>query len=256
MIDQITPVVLTYNEAPNIGRTLQSLSWAREIVVVDSFSDDETVSIVRALPNARFFQRQFDTHEKQWNFALEQTNISTDWVLALDADYLIAPDLVDELRSLHPPANVAGYEAQFRYCVHGKELRGTVYPPVVVLYRRNLARYVQDGHTQRVNIAGPTASLQNPIRHDDRKSLQRWIASQARYMQLEADKLLGMRLAQLSFPDQVRRMIVIAPLAMFLYCLFVRGNILDGRAGLFYALQRSVAEGILSLYLIQRLITK
>ncbi len=51
------------------------------------------------------------------------------------------------------------------------------------------------------------------------------------------------------------KLIVIAPIAMFFYCMFVKGNVLDGRAGLFYALQRSVAEGILSLYLLQALLS-
>ena len=76
MLDQITPVILTYNEAPNIGRTLERLAWAREIVVVDSFSDDETLAIVDRTPQARLLQREFDCLANQWNFALNEARIA------------------------------------------------------------------------------------------------------------------------------------------------------------------------------------
>ena len=76
--------------------------------------------------------------------------------------------------------------------------------------------------------------------HDDRKSLTHWLASQARYMRLEAEKLSSPSVVGLGLVDQVRRWMVVAPPAMFCYCYFVRGGILDGRAGLFYALQRAV----------------
>src|SRR5205809_7692549 len=102
MLDQITPIVLTYNEAANIRRTLVQLRWAKDIVVVDSFSDDATVGIVAQLPRAWVFQRRFDTHEKQWNYALRETNIITGWVLALDAGCVLTPEVVEEIKALSP----------------------------------------------------------------------------------------------------------------------------------------------------------
>jgi hypothetical protein len=66
MLNEITPLILTYNEAANIGRTLERLAWAREIVVVDSFSDDETVEIASSFANVRVIQRVFDCHRSQW----------------------------------------------------------------------------------------------------------------------------------------------------------------------------------------------
>src|ERR1700730_17884251 len=100
MFDQITPLILTYNEAPNIGRTLEQLRWAHDIVVVGSFSDDETLEIVAEFPRVRVYQRKFDTHEQQWNFGLKETGIKTEWVLALDADYTLSDELIAELRSI------------------------------------------------------------------------------------------------------------------------------------------------------------
>lgn len=251
MLDAITPLILTFNEAPNIRRTLARLDWAREIVVVDSGSTDATRGILAAHPRVRVFERPFTTHAEQWSFGLHQTAIRTEWVLALDADYILSQTLIDELAALRPAPNVDGYRAAFTYCVEGRPLRGTAYPPVTVLYRKSAARYVQDGHTQRVQVPGLVEDLRADILHDDRKPLAQWLTAQARYMRLEADKLRAANVAELGWADRVRKLVVVAPFAMLVYCLILRGGILDGRAGLFYALQRAVAEGILSLYLLQ-----
>ncbi|MDT5121122.1 MAG: hypothetical protein QOC96_604 [Acidobacteriota bacterium] len=251
MLEQITPLILTYNEAPNIGRTLEQLRWARDIVVVDSFSADETLNIIAEFTQARVFQRKFDCHENQWNFGLQETGIKADWVLALDADYLLTPELIEELKTLRPEPHIKGYRARFIYCINGKPLRGSAYPPVTVLYRRANARYVQDGHTQRIEVEGEIKDLQSPILHDDRKPLAQWIQSQSRYMRLEAEKLCQADIRQLGWADRLRQARLFAPFVMFFYCLFVKGVILNGRVGIYYALQRTFAEFMLSLYLIE-----
>ena len=250
MLEQITPIILTYNEAANLGRTLQALTWAREIVVVDSFSDDETLEIASSFPQVRVCQRVFDSHRNQWEFALRDTGIKTQWVLALDADYILTNDALAEVKSLAPTAAVSGYQARFNYCLNGKELRSGIYPPVTVLYRREAASYIQDGHTQRVVVAGRTEELRTPLLHDDRKPLRRWLYSQTRYAELEGEKLLTTNREALNFRDRVRLSFMVAPPAMLFYCLFVRGGIFDGWRGLYYAFQRALAELMLSLYLL------
>ena len=246
MLDQITPLILTYNEAPNIARTLESVSWARDIVVVDSFSNDDTVEIAKSVARVRVFQRAFDCHRNQWEFGLKETEITTPWVLALDADYVVSHELTNELESLRPGATIAGYRANFRYCVNGKKLRSGIYPPVTVLYRREAASYMQDGHTQRVALQGSIENLRAPVLHDDRKSLKRWLASQARYTELEAQKLLAANPSELDLADRLRRWRVVVPPAMLVYCLIIRGGIFDGWAGFYYAFQRATAELMLS----------
>src|SRR5689334_13736945 len=119
MLDQITPIVLTYNEAPNIAGTLEQLRWARHIVVVDSFSRDETLAIVSRFPQARVYQRAFDDFATQWSFALNETGIATEWVLGLDADFVLSQEFVAELARLQPEASTSGYRAPLIYCVNG-----------------------------------------------------------------------------------------------------------------------------------------
>jgi glycosyltransferase involved in cell wall biosynthesis len=247
MLDQITPLILTYNEAPNIARALAGVSWANDIVVVDSFSDDETVAVAKSHPQVRVFQRAFDNHRNQWEFGLKETGITTPWVLALDADYVVSNELIAEVEQLRPEA--VAYRANFVYCINGKQLRSGIYPPVTVLYRRDAASYVQDGHTQRVAVQGTIGELQTPLLHDDRKSLRRWFRSQARYTELEAQKLLAADAAELGLTDRMRRWVVLVPPVMLVYCLVVRGGILDGWQGFYYAFQRTVAELMLSINL-------
>lgn len=250
MLDQITPLILSYNEAPNIGRTLKQLGWAREVVVVDSYSDDSTVEILSGFPQVRLFQRNFDTHARQWNFGLKETGISSEWVMALDADFVLSPELVEEIKQLRPNAEVGAYRAPFVFCIHGRKLRSAVCPPATLLFRRAAAEFVQDGHTQKVQVAGRNESLSAPVFHDDRKPLSRWLKSQKRYAQLEAAKILHTPTPTLDFADRIRRLRVVAPVGMGLYCLLVRGGILDGRAGVFYAGQRMTAELMLSVFLL------
>jgi glycosyltransferase involved in cell wall biosynthesis len=251
MLDQITPLILTYNEAPNIARTLDSLGWAKEIVVVDSFSTDKTAQISAAYQNVRLVQRVFDCHCNQWNFGLKETGITSEWVLALDADYIVTTDLINEIQNLTAAAETAGYRARFIYCISGKRLHSGIYPPVTVLYRKAGADYIQDGHTQRVAVEGQIEELHSPILHDDRKPLRRWFESQKRYTRLEAQKLRSAHPNELSSLDRLRRWpLIVPPLALF-YCLVVRAGIFDGWAGFYYAFQRTVAELMLSLYLIE-----
>lgn len=252
----VTGLVLTFNEAPNIARTLGKLSWLPQVMVVDSCSTDGTAEIAASFPNVRVFKRAFTTHAEQWNYGLEQTGIDTEWVLALDADFVLTDELVREIQSLETEPRTMGFAASFKYCIDGRPLRGAAYPPVTVLYRRAGARYEQDGHTQRVRLEGPVRALSAPILHDDRKSLTHWLGAQARYMELEAAKLSGPAAHSLGLADRLRRWVVFAPPAMFVYCYVVRGAILDGRAGLFYALQRAASELILSMYLVRRLLDR
>jgi len=254
MLEDITPVVLTFNEAPNIGRTLSRLGWARDIVVVDSFSDDETVSIARGFPQVRLCQRAFTGQADQWNYAVSETGIRTEWILALDADFMVGEALVEELRTLRPDLKTTGFRCHFTYCIHGRPLRASLLPPMTVLFRRVGAGYRQDGHTQRILLEGEVRTLRSRMEHDDRKPLRRWLLTQEGYMTQEAEKLSSTPWTRLSWPDRIRRWGPVAPVGALVYAYLIRGGVLDGRAGLHYALQRLLAEGLLSLKLVERLV--
>lgn len=246
----VTALLITWNERANIARTLDRLTWIDRIVAIDSGSTDGTLDILRSHVNVDVLHRAFDTFADQCNFGLAQ--IHTAWVLSLDADYGIPDGLGRELPHLLERADregLAGFSFRFRYCIDGQPLRGSLLPPRTCLYRRQGAHYDNEGHGHRVRLPGPAAPLSMAILHDDRKPLERWLASQQRYLMIEADNLLTTPPSALSWADRLRRHTPLAPLAALIFCLVLRGGLLDGRAGLTYALQRSYAELLLLLLL-------
>ena len=250
MIEDITPMVITYNEEANIARTLDRLIWARRILVIDSGSTDGTLDIIRSYPRTEVIHRPFDEFASQCNFGIAQ--VSTNWVLSLDADYELSDELVTELHCLHPDGATGGYQVRFVYRVFGRPLRGTLYPPRTVLYRKDKARYQNEGHGHRVTVAGNVVPLAGVIFHDDRKPLARWFTAQQRYAHQEAEHLMASDRNTLGRADRIRLAVWPAPLAVFMYALILKGCLLDGWPGWYYALQRLVAETMLALELVDR----
>jgi glycosyltransferase involved in cell wall biosynthesis len=248
MLEKITPLILTYNEEANITRTLEQLFWAKKIIVIDSYSTDETLNILKSYPMVEVFQRKFDTHAKQWNYGLEQ--IESEWVLSLDADYVLSNELIEEIKTISNPS-IDSYFIQFKYCVFGKPLRGTLLPPRQALFRKRLATYIDDGHTQLLEVNGKSDTLRNSILHDDRKPLTRWLWAQDRYMVIEAKKLLETPINEISWGDRIRKQKILAPFIILLYCLILKRGIFDGWHGWYYAFQRVLAEIVLAIRLIE-----
>jgi len=248
--DDITPLLITFNEIQNIARTVGRLDWARRIVVIDSGSTDGTLEFLARDPRIEVRHRAFDSFAQQCNFGLAQ--VRTEWVLSLDADYELSDELNAELGRLQPGTGDAGFRAHFVYRIHGRSLRGSLYPPRTVLYRVGGAAYENEGHGHRVRIAGSVSALHGAIFHDDRKPLARWLNSQLKYASIEAAHLLKAEPARLSFADRIRRQGWLAPFLVVAYVLLVKRALFDGRAGWFYAFQRLSAEVLLALELLDR----
>lgn len=250
----ITAMIITFNEEANIARTLEAVAWVPEILVIDSGSTDQTLAIVARYPNARVVTRPFDTFADQCNFGL--TQVRTSWVLSLDADYELTESLASEMRDLEPGGDVAGYRARFVYRVYGRPLRATLYPPRVVLYRRERARYGNEGHGHRVSIDGEVRTLQAAIYHDDRKPLSRWFASQLKYVRQEVDFLLEAPRGELKRSDRIRLMAWPAPILVFFATLLWKRCIFDGWPGWLYVLQRTAVEVMIAIEIVDRRLRK
>jgi glycosyltransferase involved in cell wall biosynthesis len=243
-------MVITYNEEANIARTLARLAWAKRILVIDSGSTDATLEIARSYRQADIIHRPFDDFASQCNFGLDQ--IASPWVLSLDADYELSPEFVAEMSGLRPSDATGGYRSHFVYRIHGYPLRGSLYPPRIVLYRKKGARYRNEGHGHSVAVIGDVLPLASAIYHDDRKPLARWFASQQLYALREAEHLLSVNRSTLKRADRMRLALWPAPLLVLVYALFVKGCVLDGWPGLFYALQRLLAEIMIALAILNR----
>ena len=249
-IAKITPLIITYNEEANISRTLDRLKWAKEIIILDSFSIDQTLLIAQSYYNVRVIQRSFDSFANQCNFGLKK--VTTEWVLSLDADYVCSSELIEAIKELPEESKVTGYSVPFIYQIFGRSLRSTLYPRRIVLFEKNTAKYSQDGHAHRLKIDGNIQTLSASIYHDDRKPLSSWLEAQSRYANQECNKLIVADPSKISFTDRVRQKIWIAPLLTFFYCLFYKRLILDGWIGIYYTFQRTYAEILLSLALLEK----
>jgi glycosyltransferase involved in cell wall biosynthesis len=248
VLDSITPVILTMNEEPNLRRLLAGIAWAKDIVVVDSGSSDATLAMLAEYPRVRVFHRPFDTHGGQWRYAVEETGVASDWVLRLDADYIVTDELRDELAALPPRADVDAYRIRFGYAMWGRRLLASLYPANTVLFRRGKAHVYDKGHTEGWRIDGKVGELSGRIVHDDRKPMTGWVGSQVRYMSRELPYLEQSR----GIKAWLRKHPPLMPVTIFLYTLFGRGLIFNGRAGMFYALQRLLAETVLALMVIEK----
>lgn len=243
----VTPVVLTYNEAPNIGRTLETLQWAARVVVVDSGSTDATEQIARHYENVEWRTRSFDRHEAQWRFAIDTAAVDDGYLLALDADHQVPAPFVTELESSFLRGGYSGGIAGFEYRLLGHSIGTSLYPPRVVLFKPSALIVAQPGHTQEFSVTGPTYSFRARLVHDDRKKLERFVESQLRYAELERARLSSGH--KLRWTDRLRRsgaMPAIAGLAAF----FRAGGPFGGAAALRYAYERVTFECLLAIHLL------
>lgn len=245
-LEQITPLILTFNEACNLQASLDGLSWAKQIVVVDSGSTDATLSIAKKDGRVAVYYRTFDHFANQCNFGL--TKISTPWTLSLDADYVCSKLMEAELIALDP-SGCAGFQASFVYCIYSRKLRASLYPPRTVLYQTQKASYRCDGHAHRVVVDGRIGKLKSKIHHDDHKPIDGWLHSQVKYETMEAEKLEAVG-GTLGWKDRIRKKILFAPVLTVFYCLFGKGLAFNGWAGWYYTFQRVLAEVMLSLALL------
>lgn len=250
--DRLAALVITYNEELNIFRTLSAIQWIPEVLIVDSGSSDRTLEIISQFTNTRVIYREFDSFANQCNFGLEQ--LCTNWVLSLDADYVLSSQLSLEIAKLFSRDtkdifSFQAYRIGFYYCINGKSIRSGLLPPRTCLYHRKYAHYVDIGHGHKVIINGSIGRLKSRIYHDDRKPFTKWLENQQRYQRIEAAMLIAKKSKSLPIQDLIRKHTFLAPFLAFFMCLILRGGLLDGKAGIIYAIYRLVAESLLYLYM-------
>jgi glycosyltransferase involved in cell wall biosynthesis len=246
MLDQITPIVLTYNEASNIRRTLDALRWARRVVVVDSGSTDGTEAITKSFSNVDWYVRNFDSFKAQCEYAIHNTGIETNYVFALDADMTVSGELVSEIESKFLLGNFDGGLLRFEFRLSGRPLAGSLYPAQVRLFRREKVRVLQMGHGHTFDVSGPVYHFKHPLIHDDRKPLERWVESQLSYSALEARRITSRE--SYRFRDRLRELGVMPMIAGVL--AYIRaGGPFRGAAAFRYAHERATYESLLAIRL-------
>ena len=255
----ITAVVLTLNEEPNLAPCLASLEgWTQSIVVVDSGSTDSTADIASKY-GAYVCEHPFESHAKQWAWALTRLPDTSDWILALDADQRITPELQAELQEHFAagsgsPTRVDGFYIKRRQIFRGTWIRhGGYYPKYLLkLFRRDKVVLDEfDLVDHHFYVQGPTAKLQYDLIEENHKEddITFWIDKHNRYAvslakehQRRASSLASapIRPAFFGSPDQQILWLKAGwsllplyarPVLYFFYRYFVRLGFLDGKQG-------------------------
>jgi glycosyltransferase involved in cell wall biosynthesis len=239
----VTPVILTFNEASNIETTLASLLWASRVVVLDSGSTDQTEEIARSFNNVSWYVRQFDNHRAQWLYAIHESSITTDYVLALDADMRPGAGFQDELRAFLKSHQFTGAMIPFQYRMVGRALMGSIYPAQIRLFQKNHVRIIQRGHSQAFEVNGRVCKFRSPLIHEDLKPMSRWLNNQMKYASLEVVRIR--HAGKQSFKDWLR-IAGISPAIVGTWAYISAGGPFRPVASRAYACERLIFEAILA----------
>lgn len=193
---KLSVIILTFNEAIHLDRCIASVkSIAGEIVVADCFSTDTTLEIASS-HGARIIQREWVNHAAQFNWALTQLNADTDWVLRIDADEVLTPELVAEIQSRLPTIGlgVDGIYCSRRMTFQGRLMRyGGIFPVRVLrLFRYGCGRCENRWMDEHIKVAGPTVDFTGEIIDDNLNSLTWWTDKHNKYASREAVDLLNL----------------------------------------------------------------
>jgi len=257
----ISVLILTLNEEANLGRCLESVAWSDDIVVLDSFSTDNTVEIARAA-GARVFQRKFDNEQNQRAYSIREIEFKYPWVHNPDADEVTPEELRDEMLAAVADASrsAVAYRLRFKTIFMGKWIRfSSLYPTWVVrLFRPHCLTFARSVNLT-YQVEGPEGRLQSHFLHYAfNNGLDAWFAKHNNYSHYEAVETLrsldrGFHrwadLLNFKEPPKRRRALKelsfrlpFRPTLRFLYMYIVRGGILDGWAGLAYCRLLAIYE--------------
>lgn len=255
----VSVMVFTLNEAIHLPACLGALGWCDDIIVVDSFSTDASESLCRAA-GARWFQHAFTGFGDQRNWALDHTEPKHEWILILDADERVTPDLVEEFRTRLPGADtgLGAFRVRRRFHFWGRWLRhASLYPTWVVrLVRSDRVRYVNRGHAETQEVQGRIGDLDYDLIDENLKGVDEWFERQNRYSAKEAEYELAQQAAPFDWAgllsaDGLRRRaslkravarLPFRPACYFLYSYVLRGGFLDGRDGFVFCMMRAMYQ--------------
>ncbi len=256
MLD-LSVIILTYNEELHIRRCLENVrSIARDIYIIDSYSTDQTLSIAREFPNVHILQNKWENnYAKQFNWGLKNAHIQTKWILRLDADEYLLPELIQELQDKLPvlPDDVNGIIFNRRHIFMGKWMKRGIYPVKLLrVFRAGKGMCEQrlmDEHIQLTD--GRIIEFQHDFCDHNLNDLSWFCHKHVNYAIREAVDLLDIELnltgvaatdeekeisKQASSKRMAKHKYVHQPLfwrsfAYFCYRYFLKGAFLDGKIG-------------------------
>lgn len=258
MESNLSVVILTFNEELHIKRCIESLlPIAKNIYIVDSYSNDKTIEICESL-GAKVYQRKWKNYADQFQWGLDNCPIDTDWVMRMDADEYIESDLVRELPSTltNVTSDITGFYIRRKYFFLGKWVKkGAVYPlNLLRIWRTGTGRIENRWMDEHIVLDGPakTSQLNGHIVDDNLNNTRWWTDKHNKYADREMIDILDKRYKLFAHDDaltvdneqsqaKLKRLVkegvynklpvFVRPMLYFLYRYFIRLGFLDGVRG-------------------------
>ncbi|QGH22040.1 glycosyltransferase family 2 protein [Clostridium butyricum] len=255
----LTTIILTKNEENNIEKCIRSLDGlAERIIVVDSFSDDNTKDLALSL-NADVYENKFISHSNQFNWALKNCNITSEWIFRIDADEEMTAGLVEEFKEKIPQITegINGVFLRRRRYFMGRWIKhGDVYPEKVMrLFRTGTAESEDRTMDEHIVLKfGDAIEFESDFEDKDTKDLTFWINKHNWYSNKESAEFIKIYTEQSSnnelhgkiLGNQCERRrwlknkiyykipLFVRPIFYFIYRYFFKLGFLDGKEGLIY----------------------
>jgi glycosyltransferase involved in cell wall biosynthesis len=259
----VSVMIFTRDEEIHLPSCLAALGWCDDVIVVDSFSTDGTELLCRR-GGVHFFQHRFTGFGDQRSWALEHCRPKHPWVLILDADERVTPELADEIRSRlqEVPPEIGAFRIRRRFHLWGRWLRySSLYPTWVVrLVHRDRVRFTNQGHAETQQVQGGVASLEHDLMDENLKGIEAWFHRQESYASRDAEFELSREGTALDFSgllarDPLRRRVAwkrlsarlpFRPALYFAYSFLLRGGFRDGALGWRFCLMRARYQGMVA----------
>ena len=238
---KITAIIPTLNEEIHIEDAIKSVSFADEIIVIDSFSNDDTIALAKK-QDVTIIQRVFDDYSTQKNFAIAKAK--HEWIYILDADERVTPALREEiLDCLKDPSDFVGFHIHRTFYFAGKKINysGFQHDKVIRLFRKDKCKYNGKIVHERIEAEGKVGFLKNKIEHYTYRSYDHFITKLNRYAALKAHILYNKNKRATFFH------ILIKPPFKFFIHYFIRLGFLDGFPG--FIISVVLSYGVLARYI-------
>lgn len=247
MRQKITAIIPTFNNEKIIGRCLESVKWADEILIVDSYSTDKTLDICKEY-GARIIQHEYINSALQKNWAIPQA--THEWVLLTDSDETVEPELRDEiLKTLeNSDSGIDAYKIPRKNYIYGVWAKHSDFYPDynIRLFRRSCRYATREVHADIDVPVERRGTLKAHHLHDDFNDMQAYLTKFSRYMRYETDEL-----AKRGKKFRVRE-VTLRPLAMFCWSYFYKSGYKDGIRGFMIAVQKAYYNFVMYMQLWER----
>jgi len=252
----ISVIILTYNEEKNIEKCLKTVfGWVSEIIIVDSYSTDKTIELAKKY-TSKIYQHPFKDYGKQRNWSQETLPIKHKWVLHIDADERVTPELAEEIKNVLKDVsnNVNGFFIKKRTFFMGRWIKHGGHYPVyhLRLFRKGKGRCEDRKYDQHFICKGEILKLKNDIFEENNINISEWINRHNRWSSAEVEELLQIpkknanKIKAKCFGNPIERRrwmrnevynnfpLFSRAFFYFLYRYFIRFGFLDGKEGLIF----------------------